>query len=130
MTAIRSRRNSIAKESRSLLAPVARLDESQFSLVYELGLSIYNRFLLDPDNREAFLYNIVAEKLDTRDLRVQGFHYAASIATADADLAQAEVNVMKDLLQALQIKDPVGEAIFNQYMGRVKTIDGHPVQPQ
>jgi uncharacterized tellurite resistance protein B-like protein len=118
------------RESRSLIAPIARLDDTQFALVYDLGLSVYNRFLLDPDNRQAFLYNIVAKEFDTRDLRVQGFHYAASIATADGDIAQAEVVVMKDLLQALQIKDAVGEAIFNQYMGRVKTIDGRPVQGQ
>jgi tellurite resistance protein len=118
------------KNSRNLLEPIARLDDQQFVLIYDLGLSIYNRFLLDPENRSAFLYNIVAPKLDNRDLRVQGFHYAASVCTADGDVAQAEVDVMKELLQALQLKDAVGEAIFNQYMGRVKTIDGHPLTPQ
>jgi uncharacterized tellurite resistance protein B-like protein len=117
------------KDSRTLLEPIARLDDTQFSLVYDLALSIYNRFLLDADNRLAFLYNIVVDKLPTRDHRVQGFHYAASIATADHDIARAEVDVLKDLLSALKINDAVGESIFNQYMGRVKTIDGHPIAP-
>jgi len=36
---------------------------------------------------------------------------------------------LKELLTALQLKDEMGEAVFNQYMSRVKTIDGHPVQP-
>jgi hypothetical protein len=30
-------------------------------------------------------------------------------------------------LTALGLNDQVGESIFNQYMGRVKTIDGHPL---
>ncbi len=115
------------RKARTLLEPIAHLEDVQFNLVYDLGLSIYNRFLLDPDNRLAFLYNIVIEKLPTRDNRVQAFHYAASIATADGDVAKAEVDVMKDLLQALHLNDAVGESIFNQYMARVKTIDGHPL---
>ncbi len=115
------------KDSRSLLEPIARLDDNQFTLAYDLSISIYNRFLQDPDNRLAFLYNIVVPKMDTRDLRVQGFHYAASIATADTDVAQAEVDLLKEVLKALKLNDAAGEAIFNQYMGRVKTIDGKPL---
>jgi tellurite resistance protein len=116
------------RDARSLLEPIARLDENQFVLVYDLGLSVYNRFLTDPDNRAAFLYNIVVKQLNTRDLRVQAFHYAASVATADGDLARAEVDVLKDVMKALQLSDQAGEAIFNQYMERVQTIDGNPVQ--
>jgi hypothetical protein len=73
------------------------------------------------------LYNIVTEKLSTRDLRIQAFHYAASIVTADSDIAQKEVDVLKEVMAALGLNDQVGESIFNQYMGRVKTIDGHPI---
>jgi uncharacterized tellurite resistance protein B-like protein len=115
------------RKARTLLEPIANLEDVQFMLVYDLGLSIYNRFLMDVDNRMAFLYNIVIEKLPTRDNRVQAFHYAASIATADGDLAKAEVDTLKDLLHALHLNDSVGESIFNQYMSRVKTIDGHPL---
>jgi uncharacterized tellurite resistance protein B-like protein len=115
------------KDSRSILEPIARLDDNQFNLVYDLSISVYNRFLQEPDNRLAFLYNIVVPKLDTRDLRVQGFHYTASIATADSDVAQAEVDFLKEVLKALKLNDAAGEAIFNQYMGRVKTIDGKPL---
>ncbi|MCC7449603.1 MAG: hypothetical protein IT324_19435 [Anaerolineae bacterium] len=117
------------KEDRVLLEPIAGLDDTQFLLVYDLALSIYNRFLLDPDNRLAFLYNVVVDKLESRDVRLQAFRYAASICTSDGDIAAAEVNVLKELLTALQLKDEMGEAVFNQYMSRVKTIDGHPVQP-
>jgi uncharacterized tellurite resistance protein B-like protein len=115
------------RDARTLLEPIARLDDIQFGLVYDLGLSVYNRFLIDADNRLAFLYNIVTEKLNTRDLRIQAFHYAASIVTADSDIAQKEVDVLKEVLAALGLNDQVGESIFNQYMGRVKTIDGHPI---
>ncbi len=114
------------KQARSLLEPIARLDDNQFALVYDLGVSIYNRFLSDPDNQAAFLHNIVVPKLDTRDLRVQGFHYAASICTSDGDVARAEIDLLKQVLTALKLNDAVGESIFNQYMGRVKTIDGQP----
>ncbi len=116
------------RDARSVLEPIARLDDTQFQLMYDLGLSIYNRFLIEPDNRLAFLYNIVVKQLSTRDLRVQAFHYAASVATADSDLAKAEVDVLKEILKALQLSDQAGEAIFNQYMNRVKTIDGNPIQ--
>jgi hypothetical protein len=115
------------RESRNLLEPIARLDDKQFALVYDLSISIYNRFLQEPDNRLAFLYNIAVPQLNTRDLRVQAFHYTASIATADADVAQAEVDLLKEVLSALKLNDAVGESIFNQYMGRVKTIDGKPL---
>jgi tellurite resistance protein len=114
-------------DARSVLEPIARLDDTQFQLVYDMGLSIYNRFLIEAENRLAFLYNIVVAQLNTRDLRVQAFHYAASVATSDSDLAKAEVDVLKEILHALQLSDAAGEAIFNQYMGRVKTIDGQPV---
>jgi hypothetical protein len=115
------------RESRSLLEPIARLDEAQFALVYDLSISIYNRFLQEPDNRLAFLHNIVVPMLNTRDQRIQAFHYTASIATADADVAQAEVDFLKEVLAALKLNDAAGESIFNQYMGRVKTIDGKPL---
>jgi uncharacterized tellurite resistance protein B-like protein len=115
------------RDARNLLEPIARLDDNQFGLVYDLGLSVYNRFLLDPDNRNAFLNNIVIKQLNTRDLRVQAFHYAASVVTADSDLARAEVDILKEVMHALQLSDAAGEAIFNQYMARVKTIDGQPV---
>jgi tellurite resistance protein len=118
------------KDGRTLLEPIARLDDNQFQLIYDLGISVYNKYLLDPDNRAAFLYNIVVQQLNTRDLRVQAFHYAADVATADGDLARAEVAVLKDILKALQLSDAAGESIFNQYMSRVKTIDGKPVDQQ
>jgi uncharacterized tellurite resistance protein B-like protein len=116
------------RDARSLLEPIARLDDSQFALVYDLGLSIYNRFLTDPDNREAFLYNIVNKHLNTRELRVQAFHYAASVAVADGDLARSEVDMLKDVLKALNLSDQAGESIFSTYMSRVRTIDGNPVE--
>ncbi len=118
------------RDGRTLLEPIAALDDNQFQLIYDLGISVYNRFLLEPDNRAAFLYNVVVQQLNTRDLRVQAFHYAADVATADGDLARAEVDVLKDILHALQLSDSAGEAIFNQYMSRVKTIDGNPVEQQ
>jgi uncharacterized tellurite resistance protein B-like protein len=123
---VRDEELAAMKDARSVLEPIAKLDDNQFQLVYDLGLSIYNRFLIDPDNREAFLYNIIVKQLNTRDLRVQGFHYAASIATADGDLARAEVEALKEILHALQLSDAAGEAIFKQYMDRVQTIDGNP----
>ena len=116
------------RDARSVLEPIARLDDTQFQLIYDLGLSIYNRFLIETDNRLAFLYNVVVKQLSTRDLRVQAFHYAASVATSDGDLAKAEVDVLKEILKALQLSDQAGEAIFKQYMDRVKTIDGNPIQ--
>ena len=118
------------RDGRTLLEPIARLDDNQFQLIYDLGISVYNRYLQDADNRAAFLYNVVVQQLNTRDLRVQAFHYAADVATADGDLARAEVDVLKDILHALQLSDAAGESIFNQYMSRVKTIDGNPVEQQ
>jgi uncharacterized tellurite resistance protein B-like protein len=64
--------------------------------------------------------------LNTPDLRRAAFTYAAHIATADGNIAQAEIDMLKSLIQALQIPDADGEAVFNQYMARVKTINGKP----
>lgn len=116
------------KAARTLLDPIARLDDTQFALVYDMGISIYNRFLTDANNRRIFLYNIVVPKLDTPELRNQAFHYAASITTADGDIARAEVDTLKDVLTALQMDDATGESIFAEFMSRVKTIDGQPAQ--
>ncbi len=116
------------KAARTLLEPIARLDDTQFNLVYDMGISIYNRFLTDTNNRRIFLYNIVVPKLDTPEVRNQAFHYAASIATADGDVARAEIDTLKDVLTALQMDDATGEAIFAEFMARVKTIDGQAVQ--
>jgi len=116
------------RKARNLLEPVARLDDNQFQLIYDIGLSIYNRYLTEQENREAFLYNVVMKQLNSRDLRVQAFHYAADIATADLNLSRAEVDILKEVLHALQLSDAAGEAIFNQYMGRIQYIDGNPIE--
>ncbi|MFQ3535517.1 MAG: hypothetical protein SNJ58_06535 [Aggregatilineales bacterium] len=114
------------REARSLLAPIGRMDDMQFGLVYDMALNIHDRFLLDPDNRQAFLENIVATMLNTHELALQAFEYAAAVATADSDISQAEVDVLKALLDALNIHDADGDAIFMRYMTRVSTIDGKP----
>ncbi len=115
------------RNARALLEPIARLDDTQFLLIYDLSLNIHDRYLIDPNNRKDFLNNIVAQKLDTPALRSQAFSYAAYIATSDSDMAQSEADTLKDLLAALRLNDAEGEAIFNKYMGRIKTIDGRPV---
>ncbi len=116
------------KADRKLLEPVAKLDDTQFDLVYDMAVSVYNRFLMDANNRRIFLYNIIVPRLEGRDLRTQAFHYVASIATADGDLSSTEIEAMKDVLTALGMSDQAGEAIFGQYMSRVHTIDGRPAQ--
>lgn len=116
------------KNDRKVLEPVAKLDDTQFDLVYDMAVSVFNRFLMDANNRRIFLYNIIVPRLEGRDLRTQAFHYVASIATADGDLSSAEIETMKDILTALGMSDQAGEAIFGQYMTRVRTIDGKPVQ--
>ncbi len=114
------------RDARGLLEPIGRLDDLQFSLVFDLALNIHDRFLLDPANRQAFLQNIVSTMLNTHELGLQAFEYAAAVATADGDISQAELDVLKALLDALSINDSDGEAIFNRYMARVQTIDGKP----
>lgn len=121
--------NSI-KADRNVLQPIARLDDTQFGLVYDIGQSIYARFLADANNRRIFLYYMIVPRLDTSDLRTQAFRYAASVCTSDGDVAQAEVDTLKDILTAFQMTDSSGEAIFNEYMTRVKTIDGQPAPSQ
>ncbi len=116
------------RADRTILTTVATLDDTQFDLVYDIAVNVYNRFLMDANNRRIFLYNVVAPRLDTRDLRTQAFRYIASIATADADISQTEVNTMKDILTAFGMSDQAGEAVFAEYMARVKTIDGQPAQ--
>lgn len=111
--------------ARTLLEPIARLDDDQFKLVYDLSLNIHDRFLLDPDNRRAFLETVVAPMLE-QNVRLQAFEYAASVATADGDIAQAEADVLKEVLTTLGLNDAQGQAIFEKYMGRVRTIDGRP----
>lgn len=113
------------KAARTLLEPIARLDDDQFGLVYDLSLNIHDRFLLDPDNRRAFLETVVAPMLD-QNVRLQAFEYAASVATADGDIAQAEADVLKEVLATLGLNDAQGQPIFEKYMGRVRTIDGRP----
>jgi len=118
------------RTARKVLDPIGRLDDTQFDLVNELGQSIYNRFLTDPNNRRTFLYYMIVPRLETADLRTQAFRYAASIATSDGDLATAEIDALKDMLAALGLTDDAGEALFNEYMGFVKTIDGQPAPQQ
>lgn len=113
------------REARNLLAPIGRLDDVQFELVFDLSLYIHDRFLLDPNNRRAFVEGVVAPMLD-QEHRSGAFEYIAAIATADGDIAQAEVDVLKEVLTALGLQDAQGEAIFNRYMGRIRTIDGKP----
>jgi uncharacterized tellurite resistance protein B-like protein len=114
------------KNSRSLLDTIGRLDDVQFDLVFDLSLNIHDRFLLDSDNRKAFLDNILAQMLTTSELRKKAFGYAAAVATSDGNLSTQEIETLKEVLTAMQINEADGEAIFNQYMARVKTIDGKP----
>jgi uncharacterized tellurite resistance protein B-like protein len=113
------------RSARTLLEPIARLDDTQFDLVYDLSLNIHDRFLLEPDNRRAFLETVVAPMLD-QNVRLQAFEYAASVATADGDIAQAEADVLKEVLMTLGLNDAQGQSIFEKYMGNVRTIDGRP----
>jgi uncharacterized tellurite resistance protein B-like protein len=114
------------KAGRTVLETLGKLDDTQFGLVFDLSLNVHDRYLLDPQNRQGFLQNIVGNMLNTPDLRRQAFNYAAHIATSDGDIAQAEIDMLKTLIQTLQIPDADGEAVFNQYMARVKTINGKP----
>lgn len=114
------------KNSRVLLDTIGHLDDVQFDLVFDLSLNIHDRFLLDAANRKAFLENILAQMLTSHDLRLKAFEYAAAVATSDANLSSQEIETLKELLSAMQIKDADGEAIFNKYMARVRTIDGKP----
>jgi uncharacterized tellurite resistance protein B-like protein len=116
------------KADRTILDPIAALDDTQFDLVYDVGVSIYNRFLMDANNRRVFLYNVIAPRMDTPVLKQESFQLCADLATADGDLTQTEIDTMKDILTALQLTGDAGDAIFNQFMARVKTIDGQPVQ--
>lgn len=115
------------RSARTLLEPIGRLDDVQFDLIFDLSLNIHDRFLLEPANREAFLTNIVTHMLNTPDLARQAFEYAASIATSDGDIATSEADTLKTMLAALHVPDAEGEAIFNRYMTRVRTVDGRPV---
>jgi uncharacterized tellurite resistance protein B-like protein len=116
------------KADRALLDSIAKLDETQFDLVYDMAVDVYNRFLMDAANRRIFLYNIIVPRLGSRDLRTQAFHFVASIATSDGEVSSQEIETMKDILTALGLSDQAGEAIFGQYMSRVHTIDGQPAQ--
>lgn len=115
------------KESRNMLDPIARLDDIQFDLVYDLGLNIHDRYLLDLNNRSDFLANVIGALLQDQNIRMQAFQYAAHVATADSDISQAEVDMLKQLLGALSIDPVTGEQILNGFMSRVKTIDGKPI---
>jgi uncharacterized tellurite resistance protein B-like protein len=112
------------RSQRTLLATIGRLDDTQFDLVFDMALNVHDRFLLDLENRKAFLSHIVADLLSDRNVRLQAFEYAAAVATCDGDIAQSEIDVMKELLSILQISDAQGETIFNKYMAQVRTIDG------
>lgn len=114
------------RSARSVLEPIAQLDDVQFNLVYDMSLVVHDRFLLDVKAREDFVKNIVGNLLQNREVRYQVFHYAAHIATADGDIAQAELDTLRLVLHALDMKDEAGDAIFQQYMDRVKTVDGKP----
>jgi hypothetical protein len=116
------------KKGRTILDPIGNLDDVQFDLVFQLSLSIHDRYLLDVNNRQDFINNIIPSRLDNPTVRFQAFNYAAAIATSDGDIAQAEIDIMKTLITALQIPEDRGEAAFNQYMTRVRTIDGKPIQ--
>jgi hypothetical protein len=120
------------KAERKVLMPIGRLDDTQFGLIFDIGMSIFKRFLADANNRRIFLYYMIVPRLDTSDLRAQAFRYAAAVAVANADIAQVEIDTLKDVLTAFQMTDQAGETIFNEYMTRVKTIDGKPIpaQPQ
>jgi tellurite resistance protein len=114
------------RSARSVLEPLARMDDTQFALIFDLGLLVHDRYLLDPDNRQGFVASIVNSLLDTPTLRVQAFEYAASVATADGDMATAEIEMLKLVLSSLGLSDAEGEGVFNRYMSRVVTIDGQP----
>ncbi|GAB4545436.1 MAG: hypothetical protein OHK0023_03730 [Anaerolineae bacterium] len=114
------------RNARAVLEPIAHMDDLQFGLVFDLSLNIHDRFLLDPTNRSAFLTNLVSQLLNTHELGLQAFEYAASVATADGDISQAELGMLKSLLEGLHIQDSDGEEIFNRYFARVQTIDGKP----
>jgi tellurite resistance protein len=114
------------RQQRTLLEPIAALDETQYGLVFDLGLNIHDRFLLDEENRKAFLESILAQMLTDRNVRMHAFAYASAVATSDGDISDQEMQMLKDLMGALQITDQDGEGIFNQYMARVRTINGKP----
>jgi tellurite resistance protein len=114
------------RKNRTLLEPLGRLDDTQFELVYDLGLTVHDRFLLDVTARKDFVTNILANLLSSRDVRYQAFRYAASVATADGDIAQVELDMLKDVLNALGIRDEVGDQLIGEFMSRVRTIDGKP----
>jgi tellurite resistance protein len=115
------------QKNRGLVPALANLDDTQFEQLFNLTVSMYNRFLSEEANRRAFLYNVLPRVLSRRDLRLQVFHYAASICTSDGDVATSEVTTLQDILVALDLHDDLGASIFNQYMSRVKTIDGHTI---
>jgi tellurite resistance protein len=114
------------RSARNVLEPLKVLDDAQFNLVFDLALTVHDRFLLDVSARKDFLEQVVANLLQSPDVRYQTFHYAAHIATADGDIAQSEVDMLRDVLHALGMRDEAGDAIFEQYMSRVQTIDGKP----
>jgi uncharacterized tellurite resistance protein B-like protein len=114
------------RKSRSLLEPLGKLDDVQFDLVYDLGLMVHDRFLLDVQARKDFAQNIVANLLSSREVRYQAFRYAASVATADGDIAQVELDMLTDVLHALGMRDEVGDQLMAEFMARVQTIDGKP----
>lgn len=114
------------REARELLAPIGRLDDLQFSLVYDMALNIHDRYLLDPENRQGFLENMIAMMLNTHELALQAFEYAAAVATADGDISQAELDLLEKLMHVLNIEDADGQAIFARYAARIKTVDGQP----
>jgi uncharacterized tellurite resistance protein B-like protein len=116
------------RAARSVLEPIGKLDDVQFELVYELSLVVHDRFLLDIQQRKDFMNNIVAHLLSSREVRYQAFRYAASISTADGDIAQAELNMLQEVMTALGIRDEVGDQLMNEFMGRIRTIDGKPRQ--
>ena len=86
---------SSLKADRKLLDPIARMDDTQFLLIYEIGQSLYTRFLNEANNRRIFLYYIIVPRLDTIDLRTQAFRYAASVATSDGDIAKSEIDMFE-----------------------------------
>lgn len=116
------------RKDRSLLEPLGRLDDTQFDLVYDLGLTVHDRFLLDVNARKDFITNILANLLSSREVRYQAFRYAASVATSDGDIAQVELDMLKDVLHALGIRDEVGDQLIGEFMSRVRTVDGKPRQ--
>ncbi|MBX3066783.1 MAG: tellurite resistance TerB family protein [Anaerolineae bacterium] len=117
------------RNSRSLLEPLGQLDDTQFQLIWDLSLVVHDRFLLDLAARTDFVTNVVANLLSSREVRYQAFRYAASVATADGDIAQSELDMLKEVLHALGMRDEVGDKLFEEFMARVVTIDGQP-RPQ